>query len=115
MATEETSPEEIATRMATVLSTVVNMAAALRDELALRARDPVELRSTLLWIADEMGWVASVVARGSTAGMSWPSDSRERIDRLRATAGAWDPVSPPSAEVLDAARRCLAILQPGAA
>jgi len=77
--------------------------------------DPVELRSRLLEIADEMTWVGSVVARGVTAGISWPEDAAERIGHLCTVASAWDPVGLPSAEVQNAARRCLGILQPGGA
>jgi hypothetical protein len=112
MSTEEMSTEDTAIRLATVLSTVMNVMAVLHNEPALQASDPVELRSTLLWIVDEMAWVASVHARGTTAGLSWPSDAQERIERLRTVASAWEPVGSPPSEVLDTARDCLAILQP---
>jgi hypothetical protein len=61
---------------------------------------------------DEMTWAASIVARGSTAGILWPPDAEERIERLRAGLAAWDPVHPPPPSVLDAARSCLQTLLP---
>jgi hypothetical protein len=107
---EEMSTEDAAIRLATVLSTVMNVMAILHNPPALQASDPVELRSTFLWIADEMSWIASV--RGTMAGLSWPSDAQERIERFRAAASAWDPAGPPPPDVLDSARHCLGILQP---
>src|SRR4051812_19375691 len=112
MSTEEMSTEKAAIRAAELLSMVMNLTAILHHESALGASDPAELRSSLLWIADEMSWLASDVVRGSTAGVSWPTDAQERIEHLRAVAGAWDPVGPPPPQVLDTARDCLGILQP---
>lgn len=106
------SVEETAIRMAEILSTVMNLSAVLHDELALRVTDPSGLRAELLSVGNEMTWLASVVAGGSTAGIAWPGDAQERIERLRAVAGAWDPVGPPSLEVISAALSCLGILQP---
>jgi hypothetical protein len=106
------STEDAAIRMATVLSTVMNVMAILHNEPALQASDPVEMRSTFLWIVDEMSWIASV--RGTMAGLSWPSDADERIERLRTVASAWDPAGPVPLDVLDSARHCLGILQPRA-
>jgi hypothetical protein len=108
------SEEEAAIRMATVLSTVMNVAAILHNEPVLTASDPSELRSTLLWIVDELSWLESVVAGGATAGISWPSNGKERIERLRAAASAWAPVGSPPPEVREAARNCIAMVQPGA-
>jgi hypothetical protein len=61
-----------------------------------------------------MEWLGVVVASRLTAGISWPSDALDRVERLRATAGAWDPVAPASPDVLNAALDCIRILQPGA-
>jgi hypothetical protein len=112
MAAEVMSPEQSAARLAEALCDVMNVTAILHNEPALHARDPVELRSALLRIVDEMTWVASIVAHGSTAGITWPPDADVRIERLRAIAGAWDPIDPPPPSVLDAARDCLMILLP---
>lgn len=114
MSTEEMSAEDAAIRIATLLSTVMNVGVILQDENALRASAPVELRATLLWIVDEMCWLASSVTRGSMAGISWPADAQARIERLRTVAESWDPVDPPPAEVTSRARDCLGILQPSA-
>ena len=111
MTTEDMSAEEVAIRIATVLSTVMNVTATLHNEPVLQASDPVALRSTFLWIVDEMSWMISVGAPDATSGIAWPSDAQERIERFRAVAGSWDPVGPPPPEVLDTARDCLAILQ----
>ena len=112
MSIEELSTEESASRLAEFLCDVMNMTAILHNEPALQASDPVELRSALGQIVEGLTWVASVVADGRTAGISWPPDAEERIERLRGALGAWDPVHPPSSRVLDAARSCLRILQP---
>jgi len=112
MSTEELSTQETASRLAEFLCDVMNMTAILHNEPALQASDPVELRSALGQIVEGMTWVASAVADGRTAGISWPPDAEERIERLRGALGAWDPVHPPSSGVLDAARSCLRILQP---
>jgi hypothetical protein len=103
-------PEETAVRLATLLSTVMNGVAVLDASSVLQATDHDELRSTLLWIADEMGWVGTIV--GSMGGLSWPSDAQDRIERLRNVAGGWAPSTPPPSNLLDTARRCLAMLQP---
>jgi hypothetical protein len=111
MSTEE--PGETAVRIATLLSAVMNVAAILDNDPALHATDRGELRSTLLWTADELKWVGTIA--GSVAGLSWPSDGQDRIERLRILVGAWDPVAPPPPEVLEAVRWCLGMLQPSAA
>lgn len=113
MSSEEMSPEESAVRIATVLCTVMNLAALLHDGPALEAIDPLELRSTLMWVVDEMCWMGSVVAGGLTEGISWPADAQERIERLRVMAGTWDPSGPPARELVSAALDCMRILQPG--
>ena len=110
MSTEDMSAEDAAIRIATVLSTMMNVMTILHNRPALQASDPGELRSTLLWIVDEMTWIASV--RATMAGLSWPSDAQERIERLRTAARAWDPARPLPPDVLDSARHCLGILQP---
>jgi hypothetical protein len=112
MSTKETSPDEAAIRAAELLSMVMNLTAVLHHAPALEASDPAELRSSLLWVVDEMTWLASQVVRGLIGGVSWPPDAQQRIEHLRDVAGAWDPVDPPPPEVLDAARGCLGILQP---
>jgi hypothetical protein len=110
MSTQE--PEESAVRVATLVSTAMNVAALLAVDPALQTTDRGELRSTLLWAADEMDWIGTLA--GSMAGLSWPSDAPVRIERLRAEAGAWDPAGPPPAGLLGAARTCLGVLVPGA-
>jgi Uma2 family endonuclease len=106
--------EETAIRVATLVATVLNVSALLEDAPALAARDLVELRSTLLGIVEEMIWLESLIASGSTKGIPWPSGANERIERLRTTATAWTPIGAPPADVRDAARDCLRILQPTA-
>lgn len=108
------SAEDSAVRVATVLSTAMNVAAVLDNEPALRASSHVELRSTLLWIVDELSWMLSDVAREGVSSISWPSDAQERIDRLRTVASAWDPVGSPTSEVVFSARSCLGLLVPSA-
>ncbi len=103
-------PEETPVRVATLLSTVMNVAAVLHNFAALQATDQGELRSTLLWVADEMIWVGTIA--GSMDGLSWPSDAQDRIEHLRTVASAWDPVTPPPSGLLDSARECLGMLQP---
>lgn len=112
MSTEEISPEKAAIRAAALLSMVMNLTAVLHHAPALDASDPAELRSSLLWIVDEMSWLAFDVERGLIAGVSWPPDTQKRIEHLRDVASAWEPIGPPSPEVLHAARDCLGILQP---
>jgi hypothetical protein len=113
MTTHEQEPEETAVRVATLLSTVMNVAAILANAPLLQATDGAELRSTLLGIADEMEWVGTIA--GSIAGLSWPSDAQDRIDLLRAVTGAWNPASPPPPDMLDVARACVGLFQPGSA
>ena len=104
--------EDTAVRLATVLSTAMNVAALLNNEALRLTSNNADLRSTLLWLVEEMSWIRSDVAPEASSTISWPSDGQERIDRLRAVAGAWDPVGPPSSEVLSCARACIAILVP---
>jgi hypothetical protein len=111
MSTEE--PGETAVRIAALSSTVMNLAAIVDDDPAsLDATERGELRSTLLWAADELGWVGTIA--GSVAGLSWPSDGQDRIERLRTIARAWDPLAQPPPEVLEAARECIRMLLPSA-
>src|SRR6185503_12057697 len=56
MSTEAMSPKESARQLAEILVDVMNMTAVLQSEPALQASDPVELRSALLRIVDEMTW-----------------------------------------------------------
>jgi len=112
MSSQDMPNEETARRLAEALCDAMNVTAVLHHEPALLAIDPSELRSALLRNVDEMTWAASIVARGSTAGILWPPDAEERIERLRAGLAAWDPVHPPPPSVLDAARSCLKILLP---
>jgi len=88
----------------------MNVAAILDNAPILQATDGGELRSTLLWIVDEMDWLGTIA--GSMSGLSWPLDAPDRIERLRTVANAWDPFTPPPVNVLDSARKCLGILQP---
>jgi hypothetical protein len=113
-ATELISAEDSAVRIATVLSTAMNAAAILDNDPTLLASNQVELRATLLWLLDEMAWMLSDGARDGVSSISWPSDAQERIDRLRTVASAWDPVGPPSSEIVDSARICLGFLVPSA-
>ena len=108
------SAEDSAVRIATVLSAAMNVATVLNNEPALRASSHVELRSTLLWIVDELSWMRSDVAGEGASSISWPTDAQERIDRLRAVASAWDPVGSPTSEVVFSARSCLGLLVPSA-
>jgi hypothetical protein len=102
--------EDAAVRVATLLSTVMNVVGVLDNAPVLQATDQGELRSTLLWIADEMGWTETIA--GSLGGLSLPLDARDRIECLRSAAGGWDPLTPPPSALLDAARECLGMLQP---
>ena len=106
------STEDSAVRIAMVLSEAMNVAAILNNDSALLASSSVDLRSTLLWIVDEMAWMLSHVAREGASNVSWPSNAQERIDRLRTVAGAWDPIGSPNSEVLSSARSCLGLLVP---
>lgn len=106
------STEETALRLAEIVSAVMNLNALVHDEATLASIDPAELRSEFLSLADELIWLGSVVASGTTAGISWPSDAGQRIERLRALARGWDSAGPPPAEVVSAAQECLAIVQP---
>ena len=112
MLTEETSAEDVALRIAALLPAIMNLSSTLDNEPELVAIDPVELRSTLLWVVDEMCWLASV--REMIAGLSWPSDAQARIDRLRAAASVWAAASPVPRDILDTTRQCLEILHPKA-
>jgi hypothetical protein len=109
------STEDVEVRLATLMTTVMNIAGMLADEALLHRCEPTELRSTLLEVADEMVWLGSRVAAGKVGGVTWPEDAEERIERLRFAAAAWGPAGLPPAEVREAARRCLGILQPGLA
>lgn len=104
--------EETAIRLATVLSTAMNVAFTLNNESLLLTSNHAELRSTLLWLVEEMSWIRSSVVPEAASTISWPSDGQERIDRLRAVASAWDPVGPPPSEVLSCARDFLGMLVP---
>lgn len=104
------SVEDAAVRIATVLSTAMNVAAILNHDPAPPASSSIELRSTLLWLVEEMSWMLSDFAREGTSSIAWPSDAQERIDRLRTVASAWDPVASPPSEVVGSARSCLGIL-----
>ena len=115
MSSEERSPEEPAIRLATLASVAMNVAAVLDNEPAPEASDCARPRSELMWIVDEMAWVAPVVAGGSVQGLAWPSDARERLERLRTLAGAWDPSAKPPPAVVDAARDCFTLLWPAGA
>ena len=90
----------------------MNIAAILNNELTLLASNHVELRSTLLWLVDEMAWMLSDCARDGVSSISWPSDAQARIDRLRPVVSSWDPICSPSAEVVGSARSCLGLLMP---
>lgn len=104
------SAEDSAVRVATLLSAVMNVAAVLNHEPALLAEEPTKLRSTLLWIADEMSWIVADVAGAGKSSLTLPSDASERIDRLRKVASGWVPVDSPPPEVVGSARSCLGIL-----
>lgn len=104
--------EDIAVRVAEIVSAVMNLSAAVHDEGALQTIDPGELRAELLSIADELTWLGAIVASGSTVGISWPQNARERIERFRAALTAWDAAGPPTVDVVTASRDCLAIIQP---
>ena len=108
------SAEDSAVRIATVLSLAMNVAAILNNEPARLASNRVELRSTLLWLVDEMAWMLSDGARDEISSISWPSDAQARIDRLRTVVSSWDPIGSPSAEVVGSARSCLGLLMPSA-
>jgi hypothetical protein len=113
MPTEDPSTEDLARRIAAILTAAMNLTAILDNAPILQATDPVELRSALSEIADEITWLASVIARGSIEGLaSWPPDADARLERLRDALGAWNPANPPPPEVLEAARECLKMLQP---
>ena len=106
------SVEDSAVRIATVMSIAMNLASILNNEPALLASNSVDLRSTLLWIVDEMSWMLSDFAQEGASSIAWPSDAQERIDHLRTVASAWDPVASPPSEVMSSARNCLRILVP---
>ncbi len=108
------SIEYSAVRIATTLSTAMNVAAILDNEPTLLASNQVELRATLLWLVDEMAWMLSDGARDGVSSISWPADAQERIDRLRTVVRAWDPVGSPSSEVVGSARTCIGFLVPSA-
>jgi len=105
-----TDPSESAVRAAMLMSTAMNLAPVLDDPAALQGVDRDDLRSTLLQTAEELDWFGAIA--GDTAGASWPFDARDRVERLRALASAWDPsVAPPQA-LLEAARACFAMIHP---
>ncbi len=106
--------EYSAVRIATILSTAMNVAAILNHEPALVASDHAELRATLLWLVDEMAWMLSDGARDGVSSLSWPPDAQERIDHLRTVVSTWDPVGSPPSEVVGSARTCLGFLVPSA-
>jgi hypothetical protein len=109
------STNDSAVRLATLMTTVMNLAPLLVDEAAGGGCDPADLRTTLLEVAEEMDWVGSLVGKGMAGGIQWPADASQRIERLRAVAAAWDPLGPLPGDVREAARGCLGILQPGLA
>ena len=96
MKTSSQEPEDSAVRIATLLSSAMNLAAVLANDPALAVTNRGDVRSALLWTADEMDWAGTVA--GSTAGLSWPADAHGRIASLRAEADAWDPAAPPPAD-----------------
>jgi hypothetical protein len=106
------SVEDSAVRIATILSTAMNIAAILDNDSALTAINAADLRSTLLWIVDEMSWMLSEVAVEGASSVSWPSDAGARIDGLRAHASAWDAAGAPPSGLVSAARSCLGLLTP---
>jgi hypothetical protein len=106
------STEDSAVRVATVLSAAMNVAAILHHEPALVAADPAELKSTLLWIADEMSWIVADVAGAGKSSLTLPPDAQERIDRLRLVATAWNPSGPLPSEVAICSQVCLGMLVP---
>ena len=103
-------PAETALRIAPLISTALNVGALFANDPEAHTTDRRELRSVLLWTADKMAWMGTVV--GTVAGISWPADAPDRIERLRLLAGAWDPAAPPPSDLLEAARTCVAVLQP---
>jgi hypothetical protein len=106
------TPEEIAVRVATLLSTVMNTTAILHDSALLLASDPADLRATLLWIVEELRWLGPMVSSGSVAEISWPADTEAKLDRLSVAVTGWDTRHPLTQETFDSAVACLAILQP---
>jgi hypothetical protein len=99
-----------AVRIATLLSTVMNVTAILVNDPTLQTTSHNDIRSTLLETVDEFDWLGTVA--GTIGGLSWPSDAQSRIDRLRAATTAWDPAVAPPQEVLDAARDCFGMIHP---
>ena len=106
------STEDSAVRVATVLSAAMNVAAVLNHEPALVAEDPAELKSTLLWIADEMSWIVADVAGAGKSSLTLPPDAQDRIDRFRLAVNAWDPIGPLPSGVAICSQVCLGMLVP---
>jgi len=104
---ETDEPTTIATRLAVLMSTAMNLSALLADPLTLAACDPAELRSTLASLTEELRWMRSLAG---IHGISWPADADARIGSLDAGVAAWMPGQPVSQDVVASARLALEML-----
>ena len=107
-----TTTSDPSVRISTVLTKTMNTTAILHNDELLQSTDPIDLKLVLLWLADELRWLLSLGS--SVGGLSPPVDAQERIDRLCSSLRASSIADPLTADELDQARSCLAILQPGA-
>jgi hypothetical protein len=112
--TEVEEPTAIATRLAVIVSTAMNLSALLADEVALSACDPAELRSALTSIAEGLRWMRSLANTSGIHGISWPADPDARIASLETSLATWTPGEPVSRGVAASARRALEMLEVGA-
>jgi hypothetical protein len=102
-------PTAIATRLAVVVSTAMNLSALLADETALVACDPAELRSALVSLAEDLRWMRSLAGPSGIHGVSWPADADTRIARLDTGVAAWRQGESLPQEVVASARQALEI------
>lgn len=103
-------PTAIATRLAVLLSTAMNVSVLLADDAALAACDPSGLRSELASLAQELRWMRSLAGTSHIQGISWPADADVRIARLDASVAAWCAGEPAPRDVVASARRALEML-----
>lgn len=106
---EMPDPAEIATRLAVVMSTAMNLSALVADESALAAFDPAELRSLLGSLVDDLRWLRALPGTTQIQGISWPADADARIASLDSDVTAWIPGEPIPHDVVVSARRALDI------
>jgi hypothetical protein len=87
----EPTNEEIATRIAKLVSGAMNCVALVRTDLDLQSPEGTAFMHSLLHLLDEMDWLDSALAHGLRVdGIVWPTDAKARNTQLRRAAQQWD-------------------------